>query len=646
MTSFTEAVAAGAGVAEDEARRAMLRLGIEAQPQPSSPGSLQVTRLAFTGTKRLQGQAEEAVDFVWDFEPGVTAISSEANLVGKSSILWLIRWGLVGSRPSDLTPEVLSWIDHVTLHGAVAGQQFVVEWQHDGPEISGSLTVANRAAVIFTSHTAFEESMSALMLGGLNLRAMPSWQKLPGGEGDEGVHAQHGWAAQFHALLIRGDKVGVLLGEHTADGQAQMLLQIFLGLPWAYTHRAASTALKAQRYQLQGAARRAKADTEARAASMGPIRDRLKEIDSELAALDRAAAAIAPEEADRRGQAYASATTRVSQTLELLAEAQRAVAILRTEADEAVKRMRAAHEDAVIVPLIGRVQPVACPRCSTGFALERLSVEIERHQCSVCDEPLPVPADVAAITAAATATASTAAAALAAAEQRDAELSEQHHVARGDLVSARAAIDEIGRSAPQAAQRRALEIERATLRGRAQQANASGGAVEPTPSIEQRVADAAVKEAERRRKDASVELLRELGSEIVTVAKSFGLVNLEEARPDLGAHLGLTIAGNATKFGDRTPGEKLRLKIALVVALLRVAERLHVGRHPGLVMIDSPGGEEMVDDNVASVLSEMQALCTDMPGLQILIASAKADDVRATVPPERIIHGDDWGAVW
>jgi len=646
MTSFTEAVAAGASITEDEAHTAMLNLGIEAQPQPSTPASLRLTHLAFTGTKRLQGQPDEPVDFEWDFEPGVTAISSEANLVGKSSILWLIRWGLVGARPSDLTPEVLSWIDQVTLHGVVAKQSFVVEWQLDGVDIRGSLTVDNRPAVTFTTHTAFEESMSSLMLGGLNLRAMPSWQKLPGGEGDEGVLAQHGWAAQFHALLIRGDKVGVLLGQHTADGQAQMLLQIFLGLPWAYTHRAAATALKAQRYQLQGAVRRAKADAEARAQSMTPIQDRIRAIDANLAGLDRDAATITPEEADRRSQAYATATTRVSGTLELLAAAQRAVAVLRTEADEAVKRMRAAHEDAVIVPLIGRVHPVACPRCSTGFAPERLSVEIEHHQCSVCDEPLHVAVDVAAVTSAATAAAGAAAEALAAAEQRDAELSEQHHAARRDLAAARAAVDEVSRTKPQAAERRVLEIERATLRGRAQQANASGGAAEPVPSIQQRVAEAAMKEAERRRKDASVELLRELGSEIVTVAKSFGFVNLEEARPDLGAHLALSIAGNATKFGDRTPGEKLRLKIALVVALLRVADRLNIGRHPGFLMIDSPGGEEMVDDNVASVLGEMQTLCKDMAGLQVLIATAKADDIRAAVPHERIIHGDDWGPVW
>ena len=308
--------------------------------------------------------------------------------------------------------------------------------------------------------------------------------------------------------------------------------------------------------------------------------------------------------------------------------------------------MRAAHEDAVIVPLIGRVQPVACPRCSTGFAPERLSVEVEHHQCSVCDEPLPVADDVAAVTSAATEAAAAAAEALSAAEQRDRQLSEDHHAAVRDLATARAAVDEVSKSAPQAVARRALEIERATLRGRTLQASESGSAVEPMPSIEQRVAEAAMKEAERRRKAASVELLQELGSEIVTVAKSFGLVNLEDARPDLGAHLAMTIAGNATKFGDRTPGEKLRLKIALVVALLRVADRLKIGRHPGLLMIDSPGGEEMVGVNVASVLAEMQALGQDMPELQILIATAKADDVRATLPAQRIIHGDDWGAVW
>jgi hypothetical protein len=141
-------------------------------------------------------------------------------------------------------------------------------------------------------------------------------------------------------------------------------------------------------------------------------------------------------------------------------------------------------------------------------------------------------------------------------------------------------------------------------------------------------------------------MLERLGAEITLIAGAFGFKNLQSDRLKLNAHLELTAADAVSQFGQRTPGEKLRLKIALVVALLRVASQLGIGRHPGLLLIDSPGGEEMVELNVASVLTELQRLCTDLPELQIVVATAHAADVREVVPEERTIHGPRWREVW
>ncbi len=47
-------------------------------------------------------------------------------------------------------------------------------------------------------------------------------------------------------------------------------------------------------------------------------------------------------------------------------------------------------------------------------------------------------------------------------------------------------------------------------------------------------------------------------------------------------------------FGSCTNGEKVRLKLAATLAMLKVAERSGVGRHPGLLLVDSLGANEVV----------------------------------------------------
>ena len=210
---------------------------------PSSRVDLRVRRLAFTGEKKLRDQEPVAVDFEWEFDDGLTAITSEHNLRGKSTLLWLIRWGLTGERPDLITPDTRAWIDRVSLEAEVDGVGFTVSWTVEANGVSGGLAVGNQAAQPFATHVEFAQLMNSFMLDRLRLRTYRTWKSNPGGGDDDGSSGEHGWNSQFHALLVRGEKVGVVLGEHTTDGQAQMLLQIFLGLPWAYTAKSSAAAL-------------------------------------------------------------------------------------------------------------------------------------------------------------------------------------------------------------------------------------------------------------------------------------------------------------------------------------------------------------------------------------------------------------------
>lgn len=645
MSSFTEAVAKCADVTPERAGQVMDEMGIVLQPQPAAPVPLKITRIAFSGTKTPSGANPESFDVDYAFEDGLTAVTSEKNLVGKSTILWLIRWALTGRRPADLADDVREWIDEVTIEGVIGTESFVVHWTlRDGATHEGSLATSDGAGSSFTGQQEFDETMGAFMLDRLRLSPTPWWKSQRGGNSGEGVVSVHGWPSYFPALLVRGDQVGVLLGENFEGGQAITLLQVFLGLPWALTHQSASTALKDFSHKQEAANRRARDDAKARDSVLKPTRDRLAAITRELSSLASSPGAVSPDEADARVHAFTKSAAAVAAAAEQLAQAQQNLAVARADADELIKQLSALREDAVIVPLIGRVRPVACPRCTTEIAEERRAEEKSGH-CMVCDVPIEAPESAAAAIDEARALTKAAEEAVEAATAAHAAAKVIHAAAVVANHEARSKVDAVSKGSEATARARTLEMERARLEGRVEQAETVA-----LPSAEeddrQTVIACARAEAERRRADAAKNLLEELGREIVYVAHRFGFSQLEEASPKLNASLAMRVAGKESSFGRRSPGEKLRLKLAMVIALLRVGERLGIGRHPGLLLVDSPGGEEMVELDVGNVLKELEDLCKELPQLQVVCATARADDVRALLPEERIIHGEDWIEVW
>lgn len=104
--------------------------------------------------------------------------------------------------------------------------------------------------------------------------------------------------------------------------------------------------------------------------------------------------------------------------------------------------------------------------------------------------------------------------------------------------------------------------------------------------------------------------------------------------------------GAGTSFSKVTAGERLRLRLATAIALLRVGRRLGIGRHPGLLIIDSPGKEEVTKVNLEALLAELRKIAEEMDGLQIIVAGTDADEIVGVLGEERcrIARGENY--VW
>lgn len=107
---------------------------------------------------------------------------------------------------------------------------------------------------------------------------------------------------------------------------------------------------------------------------------------------------------------------------------------------------------------------------------------------------------------------------------------------------------------------------------------------------------AARKEAQARIKDT--DLLKRLNEEILKVAHKFGMIQIDSVAIDRTSSLPVTKGDVKQPFSDLSSSEKLRLRIATVIALLRVTQSGQPGRHPDLLVIDSPAADEVADTNL------------------------------------------------
>jgi hypothetical protein len=152
------------------------------------------------------------------------------------------------------------------------------------------------------------------------------------------------------------------------------------------------------------------------------------------------------------------------------------------------------------------------------------------------------------------------------------------------------------------------------------------------------VLDAAVGLLSEDQAAASDDLFGELNVTIADLARSFGFRNLDRVAVDRAGRLQVYKTGGPREwFSTQSPGERLRLRIAVVVALLRIGHRHGIATHPGLLLIDSPRSEEVQDDDAAALLTALEKVCVETPGLQILVTTADEALVRRALTRSTII---------
>ena len=641
---WLETIAAKAKVDPDVAERILDARGIRPSPVVATPRRLAIRRIEFAGVK-TDVPGAGPFEFVWDdLGPGLWAMVTERNLRGKSSVIEIAKWLLRGRPSARLQDDVRTWLRNCRLVFTLDGTFHEVRL--DTPmTASGKLVriVSGEEIVLaaFVGEAEFQAVMSDFFLKEFGLDVVTRWKS--GTEEDGGRAVLHGWPSLSGAMFI-GTDYSALLGDMPPEsGMATPLMQMYLGLPWVSTLTAAKAAEQGARKDQEARERRRKAADAGRARRREEI---LSELERKRAERD----ATPSDEAMRAEMAHLQADLAAASASEadISARADRTRDALR-EAEAAYRTDRTdlqAYIDAEAAGAVFRMlDPSFCPRCDAAVTDERRKREKETHSCSVCGEHVDGQEDAASVLDSLEARTKASKTARDRAQRSSSEAGNALDGVRARIVRIRAEIEGLaGRLAGYDARRR-LEIEVAVLEARLQEAGHDPEtAAEDGPELA--VLAVAAAETEKRVKAVQEGLLNAVSEEIVRYANRFGMANISSATLRGNTHLRLVKGGSETKYGSCTEGEKLRLKVAALLAMIKVGETRRVGRHPGLLMIDSPGAQEIAREDLDQLIGGLEEVSKEFGHLQVFIAAISSPAVIDHVPAERMRHAEGDAPLW
>jgi hypothetical protein len=623
---------------------------ISPTPVLPSPRRLLLIQIAFSGTKDRAG-IDEPFDFNWSgLNHGLWAMLSDKNLRGKSSILEVVHWLLRGRPTSNLQEDVRRWIHKASVHFLLDDIEHEVSIHCVGG-LRGTLVRRDKNGkrsiqlAEFQTEDEFEAVMADFFMKALSMDAISSWQPNPSKDEDSGRAVSHGWAAFSGAMFI-GTNYETLLGDMpVVSGLNPRLIQMYIGVPWVSTLASSTSASKAGQNALDAQARKQTQAKESR-------KQRESEILIELTARRDELGALPSDDDLRRSLKQLN-----SEFATVTKEQQRLEKRLSNEvsAEEEARLLSLAdrkelqsHLDSMAAGAIFRqLDPTHCPRCDNEIDEAKKKLEQKTHACSVCGEATESDEDAEAMKAdleqrvkASKAAYDKSAKAVSGLRQDVASLKESSSSLENRIGVTTSNLGSYGRQ---------LELSReiALLEGSLAEATRADSPTEVDHEPdEMKALNAIVAETEIRVKAVRNDLFKDVSDRIVHYAQRFGMHTLTEASLKANAALSLVKGGTSTSYSKVTEGEKLRLKVATILAMLEIGEQKGVGRHPGLLMIDSPGAQEVSQADLEALVSGLQSVAKDIPHCQIFVAGRSSEAITDHVPSSNRREAMDGGFLW
>lgn len=634
---FLTAVTAKSGRPSDAVEAVLEKYGLREPTLIPTPVSITLRKLAFSGIRLVEdGQGEkEGFTFTWDkLEPGLWLIGSDRNSAGKTSLVEIMRWLLRGSPTSALPAGIKDMLRNATLEFDVgeARHRITLDLADSFQAELFELRAGGSSLLRFRvdQPKQFEAAMSDFMMTALGLDPIVAWKKAANPD-VEGYQFAHGWPALMGAFHI-GTNYGALLGEETWDGLQPRMLSMFAGFPHASLVNRIAVLQKAVVQTADGEGR-------ARLAVAEHARARADGLRAELDALGQAA-----QDAADATQALEDARTSSEKVGRLyalrpgLSSHLAAMQVALLEAQEDYNADRIALQDFVdgeAASLAFRsLSPKCCPRCDQTFKAERRLREAQELSCMVCgEEASAVDEDASGVRQAGLEAAVAASqAALEAARAAEANAKQAVESLDRDIASLEARLQAARTRQGDQAGAADLAVRRAILEARLADAEKDADIGKAKKSEEAIIVAACEAVARARLAEEQRDVLAAVGDEMARLLRILGLDYIERVELNSRGHLNVHKNTGSSSFGGLSEGEKLRAKIVAVLALMKVANQRGVGRHPGILFVDTPGAQEVAPKDLEALARGLAEAVAEIQGLQIFVATRRVAEFSSAVP--------------
>ncbi|MDW8478298.1 hypothetical protein R3L02_41865 [Streptomyces scabiei] len=660
-------------------REALSAHGIQLTRPLPARRQLVVHRLYCEGIKTDTDDNDGPFTVDMTLGPGPWAIASTLNNAGKSSLLWALSYALRGDGfEAFRRSETVDWFSYVRADVEVAGVAASIRLTFDKPErpscrllsadtlehltaLDGSQETGPGVRVAATAEPGgVKELLDRFMLDRLGLRPLSLWAAEAGapkdadGNRDSAEHV-HGWASYFYAIALNAGNSSILLGPTSYNQLPVKLMQLFLDVPYASELTQINTARKKDTQESNRVQRRAREDNKAREQQTEPLRQALRAAEEKVAALEAGQPDVTGLLAD-----VDAAARRLAHDQAALQEAEESHDLARKARLKDERAVRRAQQSRAARALLGALEPEACPRCDHEIDDARRTAEESEHRCSVCASPLPEVEDDPEARAALLSrledrvNASRTAEDTARLAVETASAACDNSRAAYDLVNARLTA---ARSGNWYTRLESAREDVYQLRGALAVATGNGTGLPEvvgdyvtattSPSDTENDSDdsdvileAAAEVLSEVVTDHSKALFTDLNDEIVAIAHDLGVANLTSVDLNLAGHLNARKTGKKHPFKAFSPTDRLRMRIAAIVGMIKVGRKRGIMSHPGLLLIDAPTAEELSHENARQCIKTLYETAADDPGIQIVITSID-DAVWEFYPEDRTVTGPD-----
>lgn len=574
------------------------------------------------------------------------------NGTGKSTLLNCIVWALTGA-DSGISRRVRAWIDTVCLWFSVGEAEYTSRIERSDDMISGGLYRGfhtpdeidlGRADAVtqFKSRDEMKEALDLFFMQNLGISTL-RWTAHGSQKDDPDLHAHSTtWRTYAHAIHIEDDSYDDLIidPQKGYGRQDRKILEMMLGVD----HARAVAEIQVEADFAREAYGRARSRISGKQAD---IAGHIAQLEQDLAEVQQAIDLMQSDqptiiEDDRE------LVARREQRAALLAEQNRLdaeIAGLQAQVNDAeqqildIEREKVAlQEQSEVEYLINSLAVVRCPHCESAVDdSNRLARERADHTCHVCSQPIQrtrTSGDLRNIL-----------------KERDDEISELRKRIKRAQDEIGAQQQKLGASREVAAQLgKALETSVDQARQGFTQSMANllvskgqiEGQIAQLKRSQAEVADEQMEVETAARWHTILQTAAEVADEDVyamyqhafgelqhltaRLAAEFGVPDVEGVVIDEKRYVKLVQGGMTMSHNDLARSERVKFKVAFHLALMLIQVRAGLGKHPGFMIIDTPGTAEIdVEDLVAMTrdLTRLHMLYGDK--VQILLATARPE---------------------